>query len=61
MPQGVKHFVEKLGWLKALESLPKVNITMVQEFYANFPTGNIKSEIRLRSDEPIMVWVRGVR
>ena len=59
IPPAVKLFVDRLGWVKALESFPRVNISLVQEFYANFPE-NVPAEIKLRSTDPIMVWVRGV-
>jgi hypothetical protein len=56
----VKNFVTRLGWVKALESFPRVNLTMVHEFYANFPE-DITAEVKLRSKDQIHVFVRGIQ
>lgn len=59
MLPSVKIFVNRLGWVKALESFPRVNLTMVHEFYANFPE-NISADVKLKSKDPIHVFVRGI-
>lgn len=56
----VKIFVAQLGWVKALESFPPVNLTLVHEFYANFPE-DIPVEVKLRTRDPIHVFVRGIQ
>lgn len=59
LPPGVRLFVAQLGWIKALDSFPQVNLTMVHEFYANF-SEEISAEVKLKSRDPISVFVRGI-
>ena len=57
MPAIVKEKIQELGLVAALEAFPVVNLTIVQEFYANFPV-EMTFQVKLKSIEPLNVRVR---
>ena len=59
LPPFVEKHVEDLGWKQALESFPKVNLSLVYEFYANF-SELISCDVKVKSKQPINVWVRDI-
>ena len=59
LPHFVEKHIENLGWKQALESFPKVNLSLVYEFYANF-SELISCDVKVKSKQPINVWIRDI-